>query len=47
MLLWIALLILIIIIFGFGFIVRWLLYIGIVLFIIWLIAILVRSMRGR
>ncbi len=40
MLLWIILLILVIVIFGLGFVVKWLFYIAIALFIIWLIALL-------
>ena len=40
MLLWVILLILVIVIFGLGFVVKWLFYIGIALFIIWLIALL-------
>lgn len=47
MLLWIILLILVIVIFGLGFVVKWLLWIGIVLFIIWLIMLLVTRMRRR
>jgi hypothetical protein len=45
--LWILLLILIVIIFGLGFVVKWLFYIAILLFIIWLIVLLVGSLRGR
>ena len=45
MLLWIILLILVIIIFGLGFVVKWLFYLAIVLFIIWLIMLFV-SRRG-
>jgi len=40
MLLWIILLILVIVIFGLGFVVKWLFYLAIALFIIWLIALL-------
>lgn len=47
MLLWIILLLLVIIVFGLGFIVRWLIYLAIALFIIWLIAVLWRNIRGR
>ncbi len=45
--LWILLLILIAIIFGLGFVVKWLFYIAILLFIIWVIMILVGGLRGR
>ena len=45
--LWVLLLILIAIIFGLGFVVKWLFYIAIVLFIIWLIMLLVGNLRGR
>jgi len=47
MLLWIILLLLVIIVFGLGFIVRWLIYLAVALFIIWLIAVLWRGIRGR
>jgi hypothetical protein len=47
MLLWIILLIIVAVIFGLGFVVKWLLWIGIALFIIWLIMLLVTRMRGR
>ena len=40
MLLWIILLALVIVIFGLGFVVKWLFWIGIILFIVWLIALL-------
>ena len=45
--LWILLLILAIVIFGIGFFVRVFLWIGIALLIIWIIAIIVNSMRNR
>ena len=46
MLLWILLLILVIIIFGLGFVVKWLFYIAIALFIVWLIAMLLNRSRA-
>ena len=46
MLLWIVLLILVIIIFGLGFVVKWLFYLAIVLFIVWLIAMLLNRRRA-
>lgn len=46
MLLWILLLILVIIIFGLGFVVKWLFYIAIALFIVWLIAMLLNRRRA-
>ena len=45
--LWIVLLIIIALIFGLGFVVKWLLYVAIVLFIIWIIMLLVSTMRRR
>jgi len=45
MLLWILLLILVIVIFGLGFVVKWLFYVAIALFIIWLIMLLVNRSR--
>jgi hypothetical protein len=45
MLLWILLLILVIIIFGLGFVVKWLFYLAIALFIVWLIAMLLNRRR--
>jgi hypothetical protein len=45
MLLWILLLILVIVVFGLGFVVRWLFYVAIALFIIWLIMLLVNRSR--
>jgi hypothetical protein len=47
MLWWILFLILIIVVFGFGFIVRTLLWIGIALFAVWLIALLIGAFRRR
>ncbi len=47
MLLWILLLLLVIVVFGLGFVVRWLFYIAIALFLVWLILVLVRGVRGR
>ena len=41
MLLWILLLLLVIVIFGLGFVVKWLFYVAIALFILWLIFVLV------
>lgn len=41
MLLWILLLILVVVVFGLGFVVKWLFYLAIGLFIIWLIMLLV------
>ena len=46
MLLWILLLILVIIIFGLGFVVKWLFYLAIALFIVWLIAMLLNRRRA-
>ncbi|HEX5641937.1 MAG TPA: hydrophobic protein [Thermoleophilia bacterium] len=46
MLLWILLLILVIVIFGLGFVVKWLFYVAIALFIIWLIMLLVNRSRA-
>ncbi len=45
--LWIVLLIIIALIFGLGFVVKWLLYVAIVLFIIWIIMLLVSNTRRR
>jgi hypothetical protein len=45
MLLWILLLILVVIIFGLGFVVKWLFYVAIALFIVWLIAMLMNRRR--
>ena len=45
MLLWILLLILVIVIFGLGFVVKWLFYVAIARFIIWLIMLLVNRSR--
>ena len=46
MLLWILLLILVIIVFGLGFVVKWLFWLAIVLFIVWLIALLLNRRRA-
>lgn len=46
MLLWILLLVLIIIVFGLGFVVKWLFYVAVVLFIVWLIFLLLGRLRG-
>lgn len=46
MLLWILLLILVIIVFGLGFVVKWLFYVAIVLFILWLIFMLLGRRRA-
>jgi len=46
MLLWILLLILVIVIFGLGFVVKWLFYVAIALFILWLIMLLVNRSRS-
>lgn len=46
MLLWILLLILVIVVFGLGFVVKWLFYVAIALFIIWLIMLLVNRSRA-
>jgi len=45
MLLWILLLLLVIVVFGLGFVIRWLFYVAIVLLILWLIMLLVNR-RG-
>jgi hypothetical protein len=47
MLLWIILLILVIVVFGLGFVVKWLFYLAIALFLVWLIALLVNKIKGR
>ena len=47
MLLGILLLIVAIILFGLGFVVRWLFYLAIVLFLIWVIVMLADRIRGR
>lgn len=47
MLLWILLFILVAVVFGLGFVVKWLFYVAIALFIIWLIALLVGGIRNR
>ncbi len=44
--LWIILLILVIIVFGLGFIIKWLFYIAAALFILWLIMLLVNRVRA-
>jgi hypothetical protein len=44
--LWILLLILVIIVFGLGFVVKWLFYVAVALFILWLIAMLVNRSRA-
>jgi hypothetical protein len=46
MLLWILLLILVIVVFGLGFVVKWLFYVAIVLFILWLIFMLLSRRRA-
>ena len=46
MLLWILLLILVIVIFGLGFVVKWLFYVAVALFIIWLVMLLVNRSRA-
>jgi hypothetical protein len=43
--LWILLLILVAVVFGLGFVVKWLFYVAIVLFIIWLIVMLMSRRR--
>lgn len=45
--LWILLLIVIAVIFGLGFVVKWLFYIAIALFLIWIIVMLWDRLRGR
>jgi hypothetical protein len=45
--LWILLLVVVAIVFGLGFVVKWLFYVAIALFLIWLIMLLVTNMRGR
>jgi len=44
--LWILLLILVAIVFGLGFVVKWLFYVAIVLFIVWLIVMLMSRRRA-
>lgn len=46
MVLWILLLILVIVVFGLGFVVKWLFYVAIALFIIWLVMLLVNRSRA-
>ncbi len=43
--LWILLLILVAIVFGLGFVVKWLFYVAIVLFIVWLVVMLLSRRR--
>lgn len=45
MLPWILLLILVIVVFGLGFVIKWLFYVAIALFIIWLVMVLVNRSR--
>lgn len=45
--LWILLLVVVAIVFGLGFVVKWLFYVAIALFLIWLIMLLVTNVRGR
>ena len=45
--LWILLLIVIAVIFGLGFVVKWLFYIAIALFLIWIVAMLWDRLFGR
>ena len=47
MLLWILLIIIVIIVFGLGFLVKALFYVALALFILWLISLLVSLIRGR
>lgn len=47
MLLLVLLIILVIIVFGLGFVVKWLFWIALALFVIWLIALLVNLLRRR
>jgi hypothetical protein len=47
MLLWILLLLVVIVVFGLGFVVKWLFYVAIALFLVWLILVIMRSIRGR
>ena len=44
--LWILLLIVVAIVFGLGFVVKWLFYVAIVLFIVWLIVMLLSRRRA-
>ena len=46
MLLWILLLVLVIIVFGLGFVIKWLFYVAIALFIVWLIVMLLSRRRA-
>jgi hypothetical protein len=46
MLLWILLLILVIIVFGLGFVVKWLFWVAIALLIVWLVAMLLNRRRA-
>ena len=45
--LWILFLIVVVIVFGLGFVIKWLFYLAIALFIIWLIMLIVNNMRAR
>ena len=47
MLLWILLIIIVIIVFGLGFLVKALFYVALALFILWLISLIVSRMRRR
>ena len=45
--LWILFLIVVVIVFGLGFVIKWLFYLAIALFIIWLIMLIVNNVRAR
>jgi hypothetical protein len=45
--LWILLIIIVAVVFGLGFLVEWLFWVALVLFLIWVISLLVRMIRGR
>ena len=47
MLLAILLLIAVVVLFGLGFIVKWLFYLAVILFLIWIIVVLLDRLRGK
>jgi len=44
---WILAIVVVAVLFGLGFVVKWLLWVALVLFAIWLITLLIRLIRGR
>ena len=47
MLLWILLIIIVIVVFGLGFLVKALFWVALALFILWLVAMIISRLRGR